>query len=138
MTRATENASTCGRTGNRAVVLEVALASLLAWLVSKRVKTGQEGDVSAFPVWWSVFHRAAPPKTDVMLSIRTHDGETFSGMLKASSVLGDVNDRDLALEAPVEVKRNNGSVEVIDDPWRIVIVPAAEIAEIAVGYRSRG
>lgn len=89
-------------------------------------------------VWWVILRGVAPHGSVTAVSVRTKDGRVFTGKVAAYGA-GEADERDVALEAPVEVvDSKTGAREVIGHPWKHVILPAGDIAEVAVTYPPRG
>lgn len=137
----------------RTIALEVALATVLAAFADRSLNYAQRNSVlwrirrlgehvlrhdptrtvSPFPVLWTVFS-LGEAGSERAASVRTRNGDVFTGKVAAYATGDSDQDRDIALRAPVEVLRARGDRTVLDEPWRVVVVPGAEITELAVTF----
>lgn len=101
-----------------------------------RHETGQQ--IERVSVWRALFRDVRPPGASTRVTVIKKDGTMITGTVAAYTTnSGGGHDRDLALSGPIEIMRPSQSLEKVPDHWPLLILPAADIAEILVTWPPR-
>lgn len=86
-------------------------------------------------VWRAMFTDWRPAGAITVVTIVKKDGTVLSGPIAGYSSGSDATERDVALRQPIRVARpGDHEQRALDEAWQVVIVPAAEIAEVMVTW----
>jgi hypothetical protein len=110
------------------------MARICGRALRKWLRHDPRREILPYSVWWAAFHARTPEQAEIHVSVRLKDGSVFTGKLGSFTTAGQDGDRDLALEAPVQVLRPGRVAVTLESPWHRLVLPGSEIHEIAVRW----
>jgi Family of unknown function (DUF6338) len=124
----------------RFVLLELAVALLLAVLADYAFGARQQPTIRPISSWYRVFRSQLPAGTQPFVRVRVEDGTEYCGMLASYTPDSELADRELVLAPPLTRQRpEDATPSPLAGPWQRVIVSGPAIRDLWVAYpRSEG
>lgn len=120
----------------RALLLELAIAGLLAFVADRALTRRTDGAMRDQPGWFAMFREWAPKGCVVHASVTMKDGTIYAGRVTGYSTHRDLARRELALGQPAFVRGSGGEeVRRVHPHLQRIWLPGDEVAAVFVEYR---
>jgi hypothetical protein len=121
----------------RALVLEVVVALLLAWLFHLSLSLRHGASIRPVSAWRKAFKADRPKGAEVYVRVRLTNGVVYLGQLADFTVDMELADRELILGSPLFSKTEDRPLSPVPSTYQRLVIRAAAIDAIFVEYRTK-
>jgi hypothetical protein len=121
----------------RALVIQVLLALLLAWLTHLTLSKVTGAPIRQRSAWSTVFRHDLPAGKQAHARVRLADGTTYVGEVAHFNADLKRADRELVLAPPLYSATKGNELGDVPAEWTRVVISADQIAVLSVQYRPK-
>lgn len=111
-----------------------AVSMFIVWLLGTLRRSRSRASLSSASGWTKVFREHLPEGSIPEVTVRTHDGSLWRGMVANYSADLELEDREIVIAPPFNMQLGT-EFERPHPSWSRIVIPAREIEWIAVSYR---